>query len=366
MKKRIFSLLGILIAFIVLFSSCGLTEIEQSQEDYNYNKIVPKVVDGIQGASTAIKTNTKEYSLNYFRGGSTWTWSSTGCTVVPIDGSNGNEVDVFFNQDSLELGGPATISVFETTLAGVVSETVTKEVMVSPFVISVSGPSVVVASGAWVATYSTAHDAGATYAWSVVGHTATLVDNADGTATVTWDLSATDIADVGVRCVKTYVGLESVADTATTDLVGYLAKTRDDFAVALEGEEFDGTDSKGWTNFTATAGTEADELIFPVGNDSIPALFIDILTGWGELFVPGYGNDGDIIVTMDMATGEATIEEQDWGVTDWGLGEDPVYHYGIKGTGYWDGKDMTIHLTYKFLSAGGSTWYTWNVVLGLD
>jgi hypothetical protein len=65
MKKRIFGLLGILVAFIILLSSCGLTEIEQSQEDYNYNKTIPKVLNGIQGSKTAIKTNTLEYSLNY-------------------------------------------------------------------------------------------------------------------------------------------------------------------------------------------------------------------------------------------------------------------------------------------------------------
>lgn len=366
MKKRIFSALGILLAFLFILSSCGKTEIEESQEDYNYDNIIPVVLHGIQGSATAIKTNTKTYSLDYYRGGSTWAWSVVGAQLVPIEGSNGNEVDIFFDQDSIELDGHVVISVTETTMGGKTSDPVTMEVVVSPFVIAVSGPDLAVASGAWTSVFSTPHDAGATYDWSVLGATGTVTNNNDGTVDVLWDLSATDIADVGIRCVKTYVSLQSVADTATIDLVGYLAKTRDDFAVALTGEEFSGTDTKGWTSFTALAGTEADELIFPVDGGGISALYRATLIGWGEYFLAGYGNDGDIIVTMDMTSGAVTIEPQYWGVTNWGEGEDPDYVYNIKGEGYWDGKDMTIHLVYKFLGPDFGTWYTWNIVLELD
>jgi hypothetical protein len=359
MKKRILSLLGILLAFLFILSSCGKTEIEQSQEDYNYDKIIPVVLNGIQGSATAIKTNTKTYSLNYFRGGSTWEWTAVGAQVVPIEGSNGNEVNIFFDQDSLELNGPVTITVVETTMGGVKSEPATKEVKVSPFKIIVSGPSEAVASGAWTSRFSTPHDAGATYAWSVIGAGAALTDNNNGTADVLWDLSATDIADVGIRCVKTFVGLQSIADTALIDLAGYVAKTRDDFIGTFSGDESGG----GTTTFTTVAGTEADELVFEVdGVTGLPALYVPIFTGWGEYFVAGYGNDGNIIVTMDMTSGAVTIETQDWGVTNWGEGEDPVYHYMISGTGWWNGQDMTFHLVYDFRGSTGGLWYRWNGV----
>lgn len=96
--------------------------------------------------------------------------------VVPIEGSNGNETKIFFDKDSIELDGPVYIYVVETTAGGVKSEMDTIKVMVSPFVISVSGPDLGVALGAWTMTYSTPHDAGATYAWSVIGHTATVTE----------------------------------------------------------------------------------------------------------------------------------------------------------------------------------------------
>jgi len=359
MKKRILSALGILLAFLFILSSCGKTEIEQSQEDYNYNKIIPVVWDGIQGSATAIKTNTLTYSLNYYRGGSTWAWSAVGAQVVPIEGSNGNEVDIFFDQDSIELDGPVTITVVETTMGGKKSEPATKEVMVSPFVITVSGPDEAVASGAWTSVFSTPHDVGATYAWSVIGATGTLTDNNDGTADVLWDLSATDIAGVGIRCVKTYVGLQSVPDTAYIDLFGYVAKTRDDFIGTFSGDESGG----GTTTFSTSAGTEADELVFQVdGLTHLPALYVPIFVGWGEYFVTDYGNNGNIIVTMDMTSGAVTIDLQDWGVTNWGEGEDPVYHYMVSGTGWWNGQDMTFHLVYDFRGNTGGLWYRWNGV----
>ena len=360
MKKRILSMLGILLAFLFVLSSCGKTEIEESQDDYNYNKIIPVVLHGIKGSATPIKTNTLTYSLDYYRGGSTWAWSVTGAELAPIEDSNGNETGIFFNQDSIELDGPVVITVTETTKGGVISDPATLEVMVSPFVITVSGPGAGVASGAWTSVFSTPHDGGATYDWSVIGATGTVTDNNNGTVDVLWDVSATDIADVGIRCVKTFVGLQSVADTAFIDLVGYVTKTRDDFIGTFSGDESGG----GTTTFTTTAGTETDELVFPVdGTTHLPALYIPIYTGWGEYFVDGYGNDGNIIVTMDMTSGAVTIETQDWGVTNWGEGEDPVYHYNIKGKGYWNGQDMTIHLDYDFLGATLGVWYSWNIVL---
>lgn len=358
MRNKALSLLGIFVAFLFLFSACEKSAIEEAQENYDYDKILPDIINGINGPASVVKTNTKEYSLGYFRGGSTWAWSATGAEVQAIEDSNGNEVNVFFNQSNDELGDSITITVVETTDGGVVSDPATIRVYVSPFVISISGPGTGVASGAWTMNYSVPHDEGAAYEWSVSGHTATVTPDASGGAAITWDLSATDITGV-VGCVKTYKTLQSVPATFSTDLIGYVAKTRDDFVATFSGDESGG----GTTTFTTVAGTEADELIFPVDGGGISALFRPTLIGWGEVFMPGYGNDGNIIVTMNMTTGAVTIEEQYWGATDWGLTIDPIYVYNIKGEGYWDGKDMTIHLDYNFLGPDFSTWYAWTVVL---
>lgn len=362
MKNKALSLLGIFVAFLFLFSACEKSAIEEAQENYDYGKIIPDIVGGINGPASVVKTNTKKYSLGYFRGGSTWAWSATGAELQAIEGSNGNEVNVFFNQSNDELGDSVTVTVVETTQGGVVSDPATIRIFVSSFVISISGPAMGVASGAWVMNYSVPHDEGATYEWSVSGHTATVTPDASGGAAITWDLSATDITG-GVSCVKTYKGLQSVPATFSTDLIGFLAKTRDDFAVAMSGEEMDGANSKGITSFTAIAGTETDEIVFPVDGGGISALFRATLIGWSEVFMPGYGNDGNIIVTMNMTTGAVTIEEQYWGATDWGVGIDPVYVYNIKGEGYWDGNDMTIHLDYNFLGPDFSTWEAYNIIL---
>jgi len=359
MKNKALSLLGIFVAFLFLFSACEKTPIEEAQENYDYDKILPDIIGGINGPTSAVKTNTIKYSLGYFRGGSTWAWSATGAEVQAIEDSNGNEVNVFFNLSNVEIGDSVTITVVETTQGGVVSDPATIRVYVSPFIISISGPDAGVASGVWTMNYSVPHDDGATYEWSVFDHTATVTPDASGGAAITWDLSATDITG-GVRCVKTYKGLQSIPATFSTDLIGYVAKTRDDFVGTLSGVESGGPAT---ITFDAIAGTEADELVFSIDADGLPALFGPVYVGWGEYFVAGYGNDGNIIVTMDMTSGAVTIETQDWGVTNWGEGEDPVYHYNIKGEGYWDGKDMTIHLDYDFLGADLGVWYSWNIVL---
>jgi hypothetical protein len=218
----------------------------------------------------------------------------TGATLVPIEGSNGNEVEIFFDQDSIEIGGPVVISVFETTKGGVVSETEAFEVMVSPFVITVSGPAVAVSSGTWSSTFSTPHDDGATYDWSVIGASGTITDNEDGTADILWATNATDVAGVGVRCVKTYLSLQSVADTAMIDLVGFVAKTRDDFIGTFTGTEINtaGDPDEFVTITTVAEGT--DEINLPGTIGGTPALFSSIFVGWGEVIEAGFGDEGDI------------------------------------------------------------------------
>ncbi len=58
--------------------------IKDAQESYDYNKIAPKVLDGIQGPVLAIQTFTADYTINYYRGGSTWNWSVNDASVKSV------------------------------------------------------------------------------------------------------------------------------------------------------------------------------------------------------------------------------------------------------------------------------------------
>lgn len=329
MKNKTLSLLGIFVAFLFLFSACEKTEIEKANEDYNYDKTIPDIIGGINGETSVVKTNTKKYSLGYFRGGSTWAWTATGAELQAIEGSNGNEVNVFFNLSNDEFGDSITVTVVETTQGGVVSDPATIRVYVSPFVISISGPANGVASGAWIMNYSVPHDDGATYEWTVFDHTATVTPDASGGAAITWDLSATDITG-GVRCVKTYKGLQSVPATFSTDLIGFCPMTVDDFVGTWTGVET-GDSKVDPLTVTIIKGSGVDEVIVKAVA-GIPGFHSAIFTGWGEVFQSGFGNEGDIILQINELTGAITIPLIYWGQTLPG-----PYDYEQNGSGIWSG-----------------------------
>ena len=342
-------------AIILIVSSCEDTDIEKANADYDFNKIIPEVLGGISGPATATKTNTLEYMITYNRGGSTWAWSSTGAVVQTIDGSAGQKVNIFFDKSSTDFGADITISVAETTMGGLTSEAASMTVDVSPFLIDISGPTLVVATGNGSTSYSVPDNDGATYAWTATGGTVT---GTGATVSVNWDMSATDITGT-VSCVKTYLGLSSVQANYDVDLIGYLAKTRDDFIGTWTGNEFSHTGADlGLITVTIEAGTAADEIVIkaPAG---IPGLFSSIFTGWGEVFQAGFGTDGDIVVKLDLTTnGFIEVEEAYWGQTLPG-----PWDYWVAGDGYWDGKDMTIHSAHDFLWGPGDRWRTYTVTL---
>jgi len=62
---------------MILFTSCGETYIEEHQNAYTAQDVVPLVL-GVTGPVSVYQTETKEYTPNYSRAGSTWSWSITG------------------------------------------------------------------------------------------------------------------------------------------------------------------------------------------------------------------------------------------------------------------------------------------------
>lgn len=110
-----------------MFHSCTTPPIEAAQDAYNYDAIIPKVLGDISGPTTAIQTFTSNYTIGYYRGGSTWSWSATGATVQSVS-EDTRVATILFEND-----GTATVTVTETTMGGVTSEPKSLEVDVMTY-----------------------------------------------------------------------------------------------------------------------------------------------------------------------------------------------------------------------------------------
>jgi len=128
MKKNIFFTI-ILLAVVSMFNSCTTPPIEAAQDAYDYNAIIPKVL-GINGPAVSIQTFTSDYTINYYRGGSTWNWSAEDAIVESVSEDTRTATIRF---DSYPEDGTATVIVTETTMGGKTSEPNTYEVTVQKY-----------------------------------------------------------------------------------------------------------------------------------------------------------------------------------------------------------------------------------------
>jgi hypothetical protein len=126
MKNKIFFAIALLMV-VSLFDSCTTPPMEAAQEAYNYDAIVPKVLNGIQGTAVAFQTTTADYTIDYYRGGSTWNWSAEGATVKSVS-EDSRTATIEYPTD-----GTAKITVTETTQGGVTSDPATLDVTVNAF-----------------------------------------------------------------------------------------------------------------------------------------------------------------------------------------------------------------------------------------
>jgi hypothetical protein len=126
MKKILFFAI-IVTAMVQVFNSCTTPPIEAAQEAYDYNAIQPKVLNGIVGADVVNQTFTLNYTIGYYRGGSTWNWSVEGASIVSVSEDTRTAAVEFPTE------GTAKVIVTETTMGGVTSEPVSKEVTVQRF-----------------------------------------------------------------------------------------------------------------------------------------------------------------------------------------------------------------------------------------
>jgi hypothetical protein len=145
--KSIIKISGFAILMIILVSSCMNDPIKEAQDNYDYNAIIPEVLNGVQGPSLAIQTFTADYTINYYRGGSQWNWSATNATVKSVSEDTRIATILFATYPS---GGKATVNVTETTQGGVTSPAVSREVTVQKYCPLANG--VANLAGSWAGT----------------------------------------------------------------------------------------------------------------------------------------------------------------------------------------------------------------------
>lgn len=121
---KINKLLNIIKSLITVFFSLLLFVSCNDDDDFgaDTNKVIATVFD-MTGTTLVNLDDVSEFSVTP-RAGSTFTWTANGAVIQPVEGTT-TKVNVLFNQI-----GIATVSVYETTFGGAVSETYTMDVNV--------------------------------------------------------------------------------------------------------------------------------------------------------------------------------------------------------------------------------------------
>ena len=129
MKKNIIARLAFLLVAVMLFPACGETYIEENQNAYSAQDIVPLIL-GTSGPSLVLQTFVYDFKVTYDRSGSEWHWSSSDATIQSVSSDTRTATILF---DQLPASGTAVIKVTETTSGGVTSPEKNIEVTVKRF-----------------------------------------------------------------------------------------------------------------------------------------------------------------------------------------------------------------------------------------
>lgn len=129
MKNKILIRLTSLLVALSLFVACEDTAMEKAQDAYDASMVVPAVLS-TAGPSLVLQTFSYDYSVGYYRAGSTWNWSAVDATVESVT-SDTRGAKIRFN--TLPASGKAQIKVTETTVGGTTSPEKIIEVQVNPF-----------------------------------------------------------------------------------------------------------------------------------------------------------------------------------------------------------------------------------------
>jgi hypothetical protein len=129
MKNRtIISALSLVLA-VLLFSTCEKTPIEKAQDAYDASMVVPAVLSA-SGPTLALQTKTYNFSVTYYRAGSTWAWSAVDATVQSVSTDTRTATILF---DKKPANDTALVKITETTVGGTTSAEKIMKVKVDPF-----------------------------------------------------------------------------------------------------------------------------------------------------------------------------------------------------------------------------------------
>ena len=212
-----------------------------------------------------------------------------------------------------------------------------------PKIFNFTGPTTLSASGLGYVEYSCLYRGGSTYSFTAEGHAATITikEGCPNVAKVTWDQSDVDVTAKLFVVETTAGGKTSAPDTLEITLNKFCPMTIADFVGTWTGQETG--DCSNAITVTFEAGTEANTIVARA-TSGIPAFLGCIFTGWGEVFQPGFGNEGDIILTIGLTDGTVTINLEYWGQTLPG-----PWDYQQNGGGTWSGCGAAPTMSFDML-----------------
>ena len=143
MKNKIIIKVSFLVLTAFLFSTCEKTPMEKAQDAYDASMVVPAVLS-VSGPSLALQTFAYDYTIGYYRAGSSWSWSAVDATVQSVS-SDKRKATILF--DTKPANDTALVKVTETTIGGVTSAEKIIKVRVDAFCPLANGPADLV--GAW-------------------------------------------------------------------------------------------------------------------------------------------------------------------------------------------------------------------------
>lgn len=345
MKKKIFSLLGVIIALVLIFSACKKHPIEVANDAYDYNSIVPKIMtlSGIPGTVQLGRT----YSLVVpTRGGSTFAWQllNGDAEFYPIPGKDSYHYGFYtFTDDDTIIA----FSVTETTVSGKTDtwqDTIARtsddfEDFDNQAILGSSLGPVGFSRAYQVDLYNKNDQKFSTFNWWMEGAAATLTQDADEP----WKagLEFAEEGDITLYMVETN-SHGVVADTSETEILVIPYCPVDDFA------DFAGV----YTGYDHNwYGINADDIPITVEIVDAEARTVSISDGfWYGLYGPGYWGEtvtgGNAPVVTLNIDGSITLENQ------FAVQTEDAYDYYIgprSAPAFWNGCEGKIAITIPYI-----------------
>ncbi|NOY36599.1 MAG: hypothetical protein GXO83_03400 [Chlorobi bacterium] len=347
MKNKVLSIISVTAVAALLLAGCTKSDIDKAREAYDFNNVIPKIVELNVPSSFEIgRTYTVDVPA---RGGSVFTWTliSGDGSFVELPGFEGNENSF---KKGLQLNSSSDtiiiLSVQETTAGGKTDEVVDTLTNSSgdftPFtarpILGSSLAPVGFSRDYQVALFNENDKAFSSYAWGIEGSGASVSPDSDNP----WmaKVSFTESGVVTLWMVETN-SQGMVADTSTYDI------TIINYCAVANFNDFAGT----YTGYDHNAyGINDDNVTFTVKVKDKKKRTVTISDGfWYALYGPNYWGEtvtgGNAAVVTINVDGSITFENQ------FATQTEDAYDYYIgprSSPAYWTGCDGKIVLVIPY------------------